>query len=401
MKILIIEGSQSPPSFVGNLINELLKNGVQVGLLGKLRHKNFTPQHTIGFTRLVTDYLNYRACRLIFDLFSLALIKPNALWEALKTVRKQRTGNKYKVLDVILFAKLYAYNPDIVHFQWAAQVVKYHEFIRAGKYKCIVSLRGMHINVSPRLNVRLANLYKGLFPLIDKFHAVSNRIGREAEKYNGDADKITVIYSMLPDRLFGYYKKDINPVRKPLSILSIGRFHWQKGYRYGIEAVYLLKQKGILVNYTIVAGSDIPEEDLFLVHQFELSEQVKFIDQVDYQQVPSLLVAHSVLLLPSIAEGIANVVLEAMAVGLPVISSNAGGMSEVIMDKVTGWLVPVANPVAISEAVIDYLSTDEKALLKIRENAYTWVRENHDANKQILKFVDFYREVLHADSTTN
>ena len=59
-----------------------------------------------------------------------------------------------------------------------------------------------------------------------------------------------------------------------------------------------------------------------------------------------------VLLLPSLNEGIANVVLEAMAIGVPVISTDCGGMSEVVILDTTGWLLPVRDSKAIAKGLI-------------------------------------------------
>lgn len=392
MRVLIIDGSQAPPTFVGNLIQVLLHNGIEVGLLGKLRNKNFIPQKSSGFTRLVSDYPRNGKVRLLGDLMLLAFSKPGSVLSAIKKTSAQRGNFKRRLLDIVICAKIFSYNPDIIHFQWAAHIVNYDYLMANAGYKVVVSLRGMHINVSPRVNPELGNRYRELFPLINKFHAVSARIGKEAERYNAKAEKISVIYSMLSDRFLDLFRKEVNPMREPLSMLSIGRFHWQKGYRYGIEAVHILKQRGIHVQYTIVAGRNIPEEDLFLVSKFGIGDQVTFVDQVDHQRIPDLMTAHSVLLLPSVAEGIANVVLEAMAVGLPVISSDAGGMDEVIVNNETGWLVQAANSVALSNAIVDYMNTSEASLQTIRENAHAWVRRNNNSAQQSLKFIAFYRD---------
>ena len=63
------------------------------------------------------------------------------------------------------------------------------------------------------------------------------------------------------------------------------------------------------------------------------------------------------LILPSLNEGIANVVLEAMALGIPVISADCGGMSEVVLPNETGWLVPVRDSEAMGEAIIEFTQT--------------------------------------------
>lgn len=392
LSILIIEGSQSPPVFINNLINGLLSNGVEVALQGKSRKVNFVPKHKKGFTRLVSDYSSFRI-RVLFDFLLIILNHPASFKGAVKITVGGGWGFQ-RILDIMVYAKIYSFNPDIVHIQWAAHIKKYSRLLITKQFKTIVSLRGRHINVSPRVDQSIRDSYLSLFPQVDAFHAVSEAIAREAGRYGAQDNRITVIYSMLQERFLAHYDQDRNPDRAPFTILSIGRFHWKKGYVNGIEAVYKLKLEGIQSRYTIVAGADIPEEILFTVNQLGLGDQVKFIDRIPHEQLPEFMKQHSVLLLPSMEEGIANVALEAMAVGLPVISTDAGGMGEVIVNDSTGWLVPVANPEALANAIIAYLQTSDESLTRTRKNAHNWILENHNENDQVRKFIQLYHQVL-------
>lgn len=391
MRILIIEGSQSPPSFIGNLINGLLEHGVKIALLGKSHKTIFKPELKNQFTRLITDYSSLRRIRLLLDFIFLAITQPGAFKQAINSLGNNK-GYKQRFLDIILYSKIYTYNPDIIHIQWVGHLATYAGIVRSGKYKCVVSLRGSQINVGPVVDTGIRLVYEDMFGLIDGFHAVSMQISKEAEKYG--ARNINVIYSIIPTHFFHYYERDQNPVRKPLSVLSVGRFHWIKGYTYGIEAIYRLRLKGVLATYTIVGVSEVPEEILFMIDQLDLQDQIRFINRLDYRQVPVLMKGNSVLMLPSLAEGIANVVLEAMAIGLPVICTDVGGMSEVIVHNQTGWLVPVADSEAMANALLNYLQTSEQALTDIRQNAHRWILKNHNENIQVAKFIDLYSKIL-------
>ncbi len=72
--------------------------------------------------------------------------------------------------------------------------------------------------------------------------------------------------------------------------------------------------------------------------------------------MPRVLRAMDVFVLPSIAEGISNTILEAMATGLPVVATRVGGNAELVVHGTTGRLVPAENPEALAEGIAEYVS---------------------------------------------
>ena len=77
----------------------------------------------------------------------------------------------------------------------------------------------------------------------------------------------------------------------------------------------------------------------------------------DRRDVPDILAALDVFVLPSIAEGISNTILEAMASGLPVVATRVGGNPELVEDGITGSLVPAADTAALATAIGVYLES--------------------------------------------
>src|SRR5690606_27197752 len=129
--------------------------------------------------------------------------------------------------------------------------------------------------------------------------------------------------------------------------------HWKKGYAYAIRAVAELKNQGYSVLYQIVGMNRQDEELLFLISELGLEHEVILHKGISQEKLMALMQTQDILLLSSLEEGIANVVLEAMAIGLPVISTDCGGMNEVVIPGKSGLLVPKRDPKAMAQAVID------------------------------------------------
>ena len=89
----------------------------------------------------------------------------------------------------------------------------------------------------------------------------------------------------------------------------------------------LLKKKDVQFHYTIIAGGRDQENILYQIHDLGLNECVSFInDELSHYEVLKKVSECDLFLLPSLEEGISNAVLEAMALGVPVISTDCGGM---------------------------------------------------------------------------
>jgi glycosyltransferase involved in cell wall biosynthesis len=114
-----------------------------------------------------------------------------------------------------------------------------------------------------------------------------------------------------------------------------------------------------------------------LIKKFDLADCVSFVGKVSNEDVPQYLVASDVFVLPSLYEGFGIVILEAMAAGLPVITTNVGGPPDIIKDGVNGYLVEVKNSEQIADRVIRILN-DNGLKEKMSENnrmevkKYSW-----------------------------
>lgn len=141
-------------------------------------------------------------------------------------------------------------------------------------------------------------------------------------------------------------------------VCTVGRLNAMKGQREVIEALARLSGDSHLV----IAGEDAEQGGAFASELHRLAEDIGVggrVHLLGYRgDVPAILAAADVFVLPSWAEGLPMVVLEAMAAGLPVIGTRIGGIPELVVDGVTGVLVAPRDVTALTEA-LELLVTDE------------------------------------------
>jgi glycosyltransferase involved in cell wall biosynthesis len=394
IRIAIYSGSIPSTEFIERLICGLALLGVQISLFGSITKDKVYQSSNIKIHGTKPGWRG--RIKTIFRIAYLASRFPR-YFKILKSELnclpwQSRTAFTLWKRHVPVLLHL----PDIFHIQWAKGL---EDWIYLKKYfgvKIILSLRGAHINYSPLSNSELAASYRRSFPYIDAFHAVSYAISKEAQKYGTDSQKIRVIYSgLLPlkkTKQPWVLRNKVN--RDVFKLLAVGRFQWIKGYVYLLEALHLLKIKGELVQLTFIASGKMPEEELYLIHEFKLQDSVVHIKGLPFVKVQQAMHDHNALVLPSLEEGIANVALEAMQIGIPVISTDCGGMGEAIRHGENGLLVPVRNPSAIADAIERLMQMTDLEYNEMTENARHTVENKFNLNRAALEFVTFYGQVI-------
>lgn len=390
LKIAIFSGEIPSTTFIERLIVEISEYH-EVQLFGVLKKRGSYD----GDVRLIiTPGEKLHSLLLTAYRTAILLVKrPNELFKLLQEIKRYKDWYSSwiwfsKLLPIVL------YKPDIFHIQWARDLQSYWFLQEKLNIPIVISLRGAHINYTPIVQPEIAKVYRELFPKVKGFHAVSKAIAAEAENYGAKPSKIKVIHSPLNKYLFKKYSpKPINR-EKPINLVSVGRLHWKKGYSYALKAMLHLKELGMNFKYTIIGSNEIPEEILFQIHQFNLQEQVSFSSSLQQEELFEAMKCFDILLLASVEEGIANVVLEAMALGIPVVSTDCGGMSEVVIPNKTGWLVPVRNPEAMARAIVKVINTPENKLSKIKEQAHNFVKTQFGAETSTEQFLNLYSKVM-------
>lgn len=386
IKIAIYTGTIPSTTFIERLILGLSEKGHRIYLFG-FQNKKLPSNQNIHF---------YTYTGKISKLFQ--LLKYSFLLHLFKSSDKKKLDrlivdkkNNTRLLKVKYYPVLF-HRPDIFHIQWAKSI-KDWIWIQDFGMKLVVSLRGTHITISPIGDEHLAKTYAQYFPQIDRFHAVSESMIAKVKKFGADPSKIDVVRSGLNMDLLSFQKK----IKKnnPLAILSVGRSHWAKGYSYALDAIQLFKNNKIDFHYTIIGVED-DEELLYKRSLFNLEKEITFTGNLPFNDVVSAIQKADVLLLPSVEEGIANVVLEAMALGTLVVATECGGMKEVITNNENGFLTAIRDVEAMNLALIKASKLTENEYQKMTNSARKVIEDQYGHNRMTEDMVALYQRVMPA-----
>jgi glycosyltransferase involved in cell wall biosynthesis len=138
--------------------------------------------------------------------------------------------------------------------------------------------------------------------------------------------------------------------RQALRLLFVGSWIDRKGIHYLAEAFALFCSKVPDITLAI-AGCMLPEEKIRSFFAPEVRARVHVVPLVKRPDMPALYAAHDIFVFPSLAEGMPLTLLEAMATGMPIITSDAPGMADIIEDEFSGLLVQPADAAELAAAM--------------------------------------------------
>jgi len=204
--------------------------------------------------------------------------------------------------------------------------------------------------------------------------SVSQALKQKLVDLGVQAEKIHVIYNGVDKSVF-YAQAPPTPSQ---SLLFVGNLKANKGVVELIEAFILLK-KGHQALTLVIAGNGamMPFITRRLTEEGLMSE-VELLGNVGHHQIPSLLRASRLLVLPSYAEGVPNVILEAFSCGIPVVATVVGGIPEIVNES-NGVLVKEKNVEDLTQGINKALAIEwNSERIKEKANDFSW---NENASK--------------------
>jgi colanic acid/amylovoran biosynthesis glycosyltransferase len=173
---------------------------------------------------------------------------------------------------------------------------------------------------------------------------------------------------------------------EPLRLVTVARLVEKKGVEYAIRAVASLVADGVDVEYTIVGDGPLRGRMDALVAELALAGKVRIMGAMAHADVAAILARSHVMVAPSVTaadgdmEGIPVAMMEAMASGLPVVSTLHSGIPELVSDGMTGYLVPERDVDTLA-ARLRYVAEHESEWPRVARAARTFVEENHDISE--------------------
>jgi colanic acid/amylovoran biosynthesis glycosyltransferase len=168
---------------------------------------------------------------------------------------------------------------------------------------------------------------------------------------------------------------------------------WKKGHTYALDAVAALRAQGIHTELTIVGDGVLADDLLSLTNRLGLMDAVNFTGAQPRDFVRRQLLAADVLLHTAVSEGFCNAVLEAQAMCLPVVCSDADGLAENVVDGVTGFVRP-RRQAAVFAKELALLARNPDLRQKMGAAGRQRVRSHFRLENLIDQFETFYDELL-------
>jgi glycosyltransferase involved in cell wall biosynthesis len=162
-------------------------------------------------------------------------------------------------------------------------------------------------------------------------------------------------------------------------LVCIARLSEQKGHAILIEAASLLRDRGVNFELVLAGDGELREKLEASVRAAQLTDKVRITGYLSSENVVEELRRARAMVLPSFAEGLPVVIMEAMALARPVITTYVAGIPELVSAGKNGWLVPAGSAIALADAMSEVLQAEPDHLNKLGQHGRERVRAQHDA----------------------
>lgn len=397
LKILCAGLSWPPETFLTGLIKGLADAGAEVTIACKRKPDDDWLSHPRLRWLYTPDWQSMLPARSL----RLGWMMCRALARAPKDIRlftpsiKMVHGRVARLRMWNLLLPFAGYRWDVIYFPWNFAAFN---FLPLFDLNCpvVISCRGSQINVtsvaSPdSIRPAIAAALRATFQRAAAIHCVSAAIKLEAQRYGLDPGKARVIHPAV-DVNFFFPSEPSGSRNGTFRIVTTGSLVWVKGYEYALQSIRHLVDRGIAVEFHLIGDGPERQRILYTIHDLGLEGRVHLHGRLKPNDVREQLRMSDAFLLSSLSEGISNAVLEAMACGLPVVTTDCGGMREAVTDGKEGLVVPVRDPMEISLA-LEKLASNPHLRRQMGQQGRTTVVSMFDLKSQITRFSDLYKAV--------
>lgn len=324
--------------------------------------------------------------RLALSMLFAIIFNPSKSIPLLNKLRNNYKGNNRKVFSkFITYYPILKLNPDIVHFEFGTLAHSFCDIKQYVSSKVSSSFRGYDLNY---VGLDDKDYYARVWDNLDGFHFLGEDLKRRAIKRGYNNTGVHALISPAVDTNLFHPKSEYATDGK-LNIVSVGRLTWKKGYEFALRAMTILKQKGIPFSYKIIGAGTHKQAIQFAISELGLDGEVELLGLLPKNEIAAVLKGADVFLHPAVSEGFCNAVIEAQAIGLPVIATSADGLSENIENGVTGLIVPVYDAEAIAEK-LQWCFDNRQQLPYMGKAGVERVKRLFTIDEQIKKFEQFY-----------
>jgi len=240
--------------------------------------------------------------------------------------------------------------------------------------------------------------YKQLFNQADLFLPVCNNFRNKIVALGCDPNKAIVHHSAIDCNQF-QYKKRVKPTDGKIKIVTVARLVEMKGLCYSLRAIAKLVKRYPAIRYEIIGDGEQRASLELMIKELHVQDHVKIVGYLPHAQVLKKLYQSHIALLSSVTtdqgeqEGIPNVLMEAMATGLPVVATRHSGISELVQDGVTGFLVAEKDVDGLADRIA-YLIEHSELWAPMGKAGSSYVKKEHNKKIANKRLITIFKQLL-------
>ena len=287
---------------------------------------------------------------------------------------------------------------DVIHAQFGTQGLIVQCFRELGviQGKLITTFRGY--DISQYLQMMGEDVYQPLFKSGDFFLTNCEFFRHRALKIGCDSNKLRVLGSGIDCDRFTFAPRHY-PDDGVIRIVTTGRLVEKKGIEYGIRAIAQLAKTHSQIQYLIIGDGPLKAALQALVDELHMHEVIQFLGQKKQQEIIRTLEQAQLFIAPCVTaadgnqDAPVNVLKEAMAMGLPVVSTIHGGIPELVEDGISGFLVPERDVEALATKLADLIAHPEW-WVSMGKAGHDFVKSHYGLTQLNDELVDIYQHLI-------
>jgi colanic acid/amylovoran biosynthesis glycosyltransferase len=246
-----------------------------------------------------------------------------------------------------------------------------------------------------RRGIEQKDLYKLLFSRVDALLSISSYNNKHLLSFGAPKERIHQHPVGIDIESYAFKKYSSVPPDNPIRILTVSRLVEEKGISDGLSAIHqLVHERGLTqIQYDIIGDGPLREELEVLVAKLNLKDNVHFLGYAVQESVIRMLNESHIFFLPSIAEALPVVLMEAQSVGLPVVATDVGSVREVVLDGQSGFIVPSKDIKAMSDR-LEHLIRYPQEWEEMGRKGHQHIKDHYSIKVLNLRLVDLFKRLL-------
>ena len=286
---------------------------------------------------------------------------------------------------------------DLMHIYFGHTGVHLLPFIEQWNKPCVVSFHGADVALKPEIGNYPAKLQR-LFAAVPLILARSQSLADRLVQLGCPPEKLRINRTGVPLENFPFVNRQL-PNDGRWRVIQACRLIPKKGVATALRAFAIFQKDNPRSEFLIAGKGPLQRELEMLAAGLGISQHVRFVGFLSQPKLMELYASSHIFVHPSETppdqnqEGIPNSILEAMATGLPVISTRHGGIPEAVEQDRTGWLVPEEDHVNLAKTM-QRLVSSRRLYRRMAERARQVVVERFEQREQIRMLESFYEQAI-------